>query len=183
MRVLDKRLKVSRRGVLGAGTASLVAMTVMPGGMIVGADHAWAATATALKPETFATLVQMSRDTYPHDRLGDQFYAKAVQSFDQAAAKSEDDKALFENGVTGLNEAAKGAHGVSYVDVGWEIQRVALLRAMEKSPFFQKVRGSLVVSLYNNPEVWPIFGYEGESASKGGYISRGFDDIDWLDKA
>jgi hypothetical protein len=28
--------------------------------------------------------------------------------------------------------------------------------------------------------VWPAFGYEGESASKGGYISRGFDDITWL---
>ena len=183
MRVLDKRLKVSRRGVLGAGTASLVAATVMPSGMIVGADSAWAASAKALKPETFATLVQMSRDTYPHDRVADKFYAKSVQAFDDAAAKSEDDKALFENGVTGLNEAAKGAHGVPYAEIGWEIDRVALLRSIEKSPFFQKVRSSLVVSLYNNPEVWPIFGYEGESASKGGYISRGFDDIDWLDKA
>jgi hypothetical protein len=28
--------------------------------------------------------------------------------------------------------------------------------------------------------VWPIFGYEGESYSKGGYIKRGFDDIDWI---
>jgi len=25
-----------------------------------------------------------------------------------------------------------------------------------------------------------MFGYEGESASKGGYIHRGFDDIAWL---
>ena len=38
----------------------------------------------------------------------------------------------------------------------------------------------LVVSLYNQPEVWPAFGYEGESASKGGYIARGFGDIAWL---
>jgi len=29
-------------------------------------------------------------------------------------------------------------------------------------------------------EVWSAFGYEGESASKGGYMSRGFDDITWL---
>ena len=48
------------------------------------------------------------------------------------------------------------------------------------TPFFQKVRGSLVTGIYNNPEVWAILGYEGESASKGGYINRGFDDIDWL---
>jgi len=25
-----------------------------------------------------------------------------------------------------------------------------------------------------------MFGYEGASADKGGYIERGFDDIDWL---
>ncbi|TIP32839.1 MAG: gluconate 2-dehydrogenase subunit 3 family protein, partial [Mesorhizobium sp.] len=29
-------------------------------------------------------------------------------------------------------------------------------------------------------ELWPIFGYEGESYSKGGYITRGFNDIEWL---
>ncbi|MEM8648033.1 MAG: hypothetical protein AAGF86_17025, partial [Pseudomonadota bacterium] len=58
--------------------------------------------------------------------------------------------------------------------------RVALLKAMESSGFFQKVRGSLVTGIYNNPEVWPIFGYEGPSAEEGGYINRGFDDINWL---
>ena len=119
MRVLDKRLKVSRREVLGAGGASLVAMTIMPGGMIVGSGNAWAATATTLKPETFATLVQMSRDIYPHDRLSDGFYAKAAMQFDASAGKSEADKALLENGVIGLNEAAKGAHGTRYMDIGW----------------------------------------------------------------
>jgi hypothetical protein len=51
---------------------------------------------------------------------------------------------------------------------------------MEAEPFFQKVRGGLVTGIYNNPEVWPLFGYEGESFSKGGYINRGFDDIEWL---
>ncbi|TIM17407.1 MAG: gluconate 2-dehydrogenase subunit 3 family protein, partial [Mesorhizobium sp.] len=50
----------------------------------------------------------------------------------------------------------------------------------EATPFFQAIRGGLVVSLYNQKEVWPIFGYEGESYSKGGYIARGFDDIEWL---
>ncbi len=183
MRVLDKRLKVSRRGLLGAGGASVVAITIMPGGMIVGADNAWAAKAKALKPETFATLVQMSRDIYPHDKLADRFYAKAVSGFDDAAGKSGDDKKLFEDGVAGLDAAAKKAHGAAYAQVGWEIERVALLKEIESSGFFQKVRGSLITGIYNNPEAWPLFGYEGESASKGGYIARGFDDIDWLDKA
>jgi hypothetical protein len=53
---------------------------------------------------------------------------------------------------------------------------------MESSGFFQKVRGSLITGLYNNKQVWEKFAYEGESASKGGYLYRGFDDIDWLDQ-
>ena len=39
MRIVEKKPKVSRRRVLGAGTASLIALTVMPGGMIVGAGN------------------------------------------------------------------------------------------------------------------------------------------------
>src|ERR1700732_2043427 len=30
--------------------------------------------------------------------------------------------------------------------------------------------------------LWPKFGYEGSSAEHGGYIKRGFNDIDWLPK-
>ena len=57
---------------------------------------------------------------------------------------------------------------------------VAILEAIQDSDFFQAVRGGMITGIYNNPEVWPIFGFEGESFSKGGYINRGFDDIDWL---
>ncbi|MBC6417165.1 MAG: gluconate 2-dehydrogenase subunit 3 family protein [Rhodospirillales bacterium] len=180
MRVLDKRVKLSRRRLLGSGGASLMAMTILPGGAIVGAGSAWAANAQALEPTTFATLVQMSRDIYPHDRLADGFYAKAVETFDRAAAASADDKTLFEAGVAGLDRAARAAHGVPYAQVGWERDRAALLESIESEAFFQRVRASLITGLYNNPEVWPVFGYEGESASQGGYLYRGFDDIDWL---
>ncbi|MDH3741395.1 MAG: Twin-arginine translocation pathway signal [Hyphomicrobiales bacterium] len=177
MRVMDKQMKVSRRGLLGATGASLVAMTVMPTGMIVGADSAWAAMAKNIKPETFATLVQMARDIYPHDKVSDKYYAMVVEGLDAGAGKADEDKALLEDGVAELNKAASG----SYMQVGWEKDRVALLQAIESSGFFQKVRGSLVTGIYNNKDLWPLFGYEGESASKGGYIERGFDDIDWLD--
>ena len=67
--------------------------------------------------------------------------------------------------------------------VQWETDRVALLQRIETTDFFQKVRGDLIVSLYNQKELWPKFGYEGSSAEHGGYIKRGFADIDWLPKA
>jgi hypothetical protein len=37
-----------------------------------------------------------------------------------------------------------------------------------------------VVSLYNQPAVWSLLGYEGSSYEKGGYLNRGFDDVNWL---
>lgn len=180
MRVMDKRPKITRRQILSTGTASLVAFTIMPGGMIVGAGNSWAATAKSLQPQTFATLVQMARDIYPHDFVADKFYASVVSGFDAAASKSSDDKKAFEDGVSQLNAAANSKHGSAYVDVKWEGQRVNILRKMGSDPFFQRVRGALVGGIYGNSEVWPLFGYEGPSFPKGGYIDRGFDDIDWL---
>ena len=46
--------------------------------------------------------------------------------------------------------------------------------------FFKKIQGDLVTGLYNNKELWPLFGYEGSSWQKGGYLTRGFNDLDWL---
>jgi len=178
MRILDKRSKLSRRQILQAGAATIVTVKVASSGVIIG--ESWAAAPTSLKPETFATLVQMSRDIYPHDRFGDPLYAKAVDGLDTAAESDAELLMLLEDGVITLNGAAQSAHGNSYNDVAWELDRVGLLREIQDDAFFQKVRGHLVSALYNQKEVWALLGYEGESAGEGGYIERGFDDIDWL---
>ena len=178
MRHIDKRPNVSRRTFIKAGGASLIAMQIVPGGLITG--KAWAATPQALKAESYATLVQMSRDLYPHDRLADSYYAAAVDGLDQAAATDAALRDMLEAGVAEFDTAAQTAHSVNYIDLPWERDRTALLKAGELSPFVQKVRGNLVTGLYNNKELWPLFGYEGESASQGGYINRGFNDLDWL---
>ena len=172
------RTALSRRDLLKAGGAGLLAIQIAPSGLLTG--KAWAAMPRATQPETFATLVQMSRDTYPHDSLEDKFYAAAVETLDEAARAAPEALKLLEDGVRDLNDAAREAHGSDYTGVADEAKRVALLKDRADSPFFQKVRSNLVTGLYNNKELWPVFGYEGESASKGGYLYRGFDDIDWL---
>jgi hypothetical protein len=173
MRLIQTRPRLSRRDVLKGG-GGLLAMQILPGGLVTG--KAWAAAPAAVSAETYAALVQISRDLYPHDQLEDKFYAAAVDALDQAATSDAAAKAMLEDGVTELNTAAGG----SYDAVEAEADRVALLKEREASPFVQKLRGNLVTGLYNNKEVWPIFGYEGESASMGGYIDRGFNDINWL---
>jgi hypothetical protein len=168
---LDRRTFLTRT----AATAIVVSS-----GALICAGEAWGLEVKALKPETARTLIKVARDIYPHDRLPDKFYAVAVKGYDVKAGKDPATLANLEGGVAALDAAAKAAHGVAYVDVGWEAQRVALLRQIQDGEFFQGVRSDLVVSLYNQKEVWPLFGYEGESASKGGYINRGFNDIQWL---
>ena len=168
---------LDRRSFL-AGTA--VGAIIISGSALICTREAWGLEVKAIKPETARALIKMARDIYPHDRLADKFYAVAVKGYDDKAGKDEAMRKRLEDGVTALDTAAMAAHGVPYADVGWEEQRVALLRPIEGGAFFQGIRSDLVVSLYNQPEVWPLFGYEGESASEGGYINRGFNDIKWL---
>jgi len=171
--IYDARL--SRRELLKRG--GIGALLVISGSAVISPENAWGLETAALKPETMATLIQMARDIYPHDQVPDKYYAIAVKSHDEAAAKDPAHKELIENGIADLDK--KSGEG-GYRGLGWEEQRVAVLQKIEATPFFQTIRGGLVVSLYNQQEVWPIFGYEGESYSKGGYIARGFGDIEWL---
>lgn len=165
---LTRRALLSRAAALGA-------LTVVGAGFVAAPDAAWAVEVTSISEQEMATLVQMARDIYPHDRIGDRFYAIAVKGYD-----AEDQKALVAEGIAALNAAAKTAGFDSYLAAGWEVDRVALLRSVEETAFFKTVRAGLVTGLYNQKEVWPLFGYQGESYAEGGYINRGFDDIDWL---
>ncbi|MEO0620749.1 MAG: Twin-arginine translocation pathway signal [Pseudomonadota bacterium] len=170
---------MTRRELLASGVAASAAL-VVGAGFVASSTEAWAMEVKALKPATMATLVQMARDIYPHDHVPDQHYAAAVKGHDDAAAGDDAVREMIEGGVDGLDTMAAGQGHGSYLGTGWEIDRVAMLRQIEGSPFFQTIRGGLVVGLYNQKDLWPLFGYEGESYSKGGYIAHGFDDIAWL---
>ena len=100
--------------------------------------------------------------------------------FDTEAAGNSAVAALLSEGVKELDTLSQRMHGKDYRLVASEGDRVSVLQRMETTAFFQKVRGSLVTGLYNNPETWKTFGYEGASAHLGGYLKRGFDDLDWL---
>jgi len=161
---------MTRRELL---THSLVvgASFVIGAGFVASPNAAWAVEAKHLKAQTLAKLIQLARDIYPHDKISDEFYVSAVKGYD-----SKEKTEIIEAGIADLDNRSGG----DYLSLGWESKRVAILRQIEDTPFFQTIRGGLVTGLYNQKAVWPIFGYEGESYSKGGYINRGFNDINWL---
>lgn len=181
MREVDRRTKFNRRIFLG-GAATAAPAVVIAASTGLSIDGAWAEDATTLTPAVMKTLAKVARDIYPHDFLGDSYYIKAVKPWDGKAAKDAAIKAVLTEGVRRLDQDAQRRHKVAYVDVPWEADRIVLLQGIEQTDFFKNVRSDLVVSLYNQEELWPKFGYEGSSAEQGGYIKRGFSDIDWLPK-
>lgn len=170
----DQKQTLTRRDLLKQSVA-LGAIVVVGTGFIAAPNAAWAISVQHILEHEMATLLQMARDIYPHDGVGDEYYAIAVKGYDSA-----DKKEMVAAGVAKLDATAKASGFPSYVETKWEVNRVTLLRKIESDGFFQTVRGGLVTGLYNQKAVWPIFGYEGESFSKGGYIDRGFNDINWL---
>jgi hypothetical protein len=177
-RTMPEQGALSRRGFLQrSATGFAAAIVITSTGALLNTSEAWALDVKGLKPETMKTLILVARDIYPHDKIPDRYYAVAMKGYDEKAAGNPQVKAEMEAFVAALDGAA-GEGG--YVGKPWEADRVAILRNVSADPTFQTIRSGLIVSLYNNKEVWPIFGYEGESFSKGGYIHRGFNDITWL---
>lgn len=170
-------MKLGRRTFLKSASLAAAAAAATGGGVVIGPNGAWALALSKLDAATGKTLIRMTRDLYPHDQFDDASYAKVVEALDQSAAKDDALAKLLADGTAALDKA----NGGSYLKAT-EQRRLATLVGMQTDPFFQKVRGTVVTTLYNDPEVWKKLGYEGSSAEHGGYLHRGFDDIDWLPK-
>jgi hypothetical protein len=120
----------------------------------------------ALSAQATATITAMARAMYPHDALPDAVYERVAAKLAEAA----DSAAVIKFGVAGLT---------GFTDKS-PLERLQALRAIEGSEFFELVRSTAVVEIYSDARTWAAFGYEGPSFDKGGYLHRGFDDLDWL---
>lgn len=172
--------EVSRRGFLAAGAATIVTVAVSGATMLVDPAGAWAVELHNLTPAQARVLLEFVRDLFPHPQIAETYYAQAIEPLSEEAGKDAATKKLLANGIEELNRLAKAPAGKTYADVADEDTRVAAIKQIEHAPFFAKVYGTTVVSLYNQRALWPILGYEGPSSAKGGYLHRGFNDLDWL---
>jgi hypothetical protein len=164
----------SRRGFL-RGTG-FVAVGLATGGTIIFApDYAWALSTTAIDAHTAQTLLVVARQLFPHDRLGDEYYAVVVDAIDKQAAGDPAVRKLVTDGVAQLD----GARGLPWLQLS-NGARNAALKSIEGGDFFNTLRTATINNLYTNPLVYRYFGFEGSSVEYGGYINRGFDDIGWL---
>jgi hypothetical protein len=128
-----------------------------------------------LCPELVEQLVSIYRIMFPHNGVPDEFYEHVVQKLDGSAEQNQDLTCFLSEGVEALN----GQTGCAWTGLSEEARLEALKRT-EQTPFFQRLRSDFVVHFYSNPAIWPHFGYEGPSNDQGGYLHRGFNDIDWI---
>jgi hypothetical protein len=130
-----------------------------------------------LHPELVEQLVSIYRIMFPHNGVPDEFYEHVVRKLDEKAAQNQNLPRFLSEGVEALN----GQTGSAWIGLLGEARLEALKRA-EQTPFFQTLRSDFVVYFYSNPAIWPLFGYEGPSNDQGGYLHRGFNDIDWINR-
>jgi hypothetical protein len=166
---------MNRRQFLQSSTSAAGAVALgLP--IITAPDRSWALELSGtLDQHTADTLLVMARRLYPHRTLNDVYYGRVVESLDRAAKADRALAKLLTEGVKRLDTAKH----VRFLDLSPGYQ-VEVLEAHQGEAFFEKVRSTQVVALYNDELVWRHFGYEGPSFRHGGYIDRGFDDLSWL---
>jgi hypothetical protein len=128
-----------------------------------------------LHAELVEQLVSIYRIMFPHNGVPDEFYEQVVRKLDEKAALDQNLPRLLSEGVEALN----GQTGTAWIGLS-EGARLEALKRTEQTPFLQTLRSDFVVYFYSNPAIWPLFGYEGSSNDQGGYLHRGFNDIDWI---
>jgi hypothetical protein len=126
-------------------------------------------------PKLGEQLVSIYRIMFPHNSIPDEFYEHVVRKLDDKAAQDQNLPSFLSEGV----EALKGRTGSAWTGLSEEARLEALKRA-EQTPFFKRLRSDFVLYFYSNPAIWSRFGYEGPSNDQGGYLHRGFNDIDWI---
>lgn len=138
-------------------------------------DASWVGALTLFDARAAETLVAVVRTLYPHDGLPERIYRRTVFHFDAMAAKAPGIAQIFAEFI----DMADSALPLPFRDLS-EGYRVQVLKKLEATQPFRLVQRSAVRFLYDDVEVWQAFGYEGASVHLGGYVNRGFNDLDWL---
>lgn len=159
-----------RRFLLAAITYSGLVFTGI-GSAVLRASAAWASSAEG----SGAELARLARLLFPHDGVADDVYVEIIDGILGDAAKDPSLQTVLNEAVEALNAVQDG----DWFDAG-EREQIAAMHAVEDRTFFGAILGNVRARFYSHPKVWEDIKYPGSSVEYGGYVDRGFDDIDWL---
>jgi hypothetical protein len=140
---------------------------------ILRSSAAWAeSTSDADDPVAMGRFAQL---LFPHDGLTDDVYGEVMSQVLAATAADSSTAELLTTAEAALN--AQQEQPWSQLD---EAGQLAVMHKLEGEAFFASIRERVRSRLYYHPQFWKHINYPGSSKEHGGYINRGFDDIDWL---
>jgi hypothetical protein len=131
--------------------------------------------ALELTDEARKVLTRIIRVAFPHPRVPDGPYERMTQKIIDVSKESRWFRMALTQGLATLDTLTE-EHFLDLPDD----RALAVLKRIADLEFFGFIRRTTVLNFYEDPEVWEVLGYEGESFSKGGYINRGFNDLAWL---
>lgn len=135
--------------------------------------------ATAARPEAASArlqaLVDVVRAMFPHASFPDGPYERCAGTILAAAGEDVRFRTQLDQGLRDLDVLS----GRPFAELD-DSARLELLRSISHTEVFEGIRSRVITSLYDDKEVWALLGYQGASYDQGGYLDRGFDDLDWL---
>ena len=163
----DNKSMPTRRQVLRSAGGVI---TIVLGGLQLACtrEESEAIDGSGVEDTELLILVAMMRRLLPHDDLDEAVYRDAVQAFLQSGI----DEAGVQSGLAVFEEAG-------FLDRPAD-EQVEMLRGIEGTDFFDAVRRAAVSGVYRDERTWNMLGYGGDASRFGGYVDRGFNDIDWL---
>ena len=159
-------MNISRRSFLAGTFATTVYMSLW------NVDPLKAKINAGSKKEDKKILMKMVRTLYPHDRFPEGPYLRTTEDVINKGNSSPEKAIMLQEGINKLKSD-------NFNNLNFK-KSTEYLENMGRSEFFEHVRGTSTVTLYNDKETWDLLGYEGYSYDQGGYINRGFNDLDWL---
>jgi len=151
------------KGSLAAGSLAAGSLNVMPSAQ--AAD-------SSFTDDERSMLEAVAYTLFPHASLDKSNYAAVVTALQGALTA---DAGKLENARETLATLQQGG----FLSAS-QSEREGQLRAVEKSDFFSVSYGTTLNTLYSDKAVWAKFGYGGSAVEHGGYLKRGFNNINWL---
>ena len=112
---------------------------------------------------------------FPHPRLDKGVYEQVTQQVSDRVAQSAELTVMMKNAMESLSRNARENKAALP-----DREKMEQLEIIQHTPFFQFVLNEALGGIYRHPLTWELLGFEGSSLEFGGYINRGFNDIDWL---
>ena len=120
-------------------------------------------------------LARMVRLYYPHENVADHVYVQTVDNILTAAASDSQLQQLLDDAYAALD----GAGDQRFDELDAKAQLAAMTKVQDEA-FFTAIKFQVLGRFYAHAEVWKAINYPGSSVEYGGYVERGFNDIDWL---